>query len=67
MNATITYHDYGDHWEAWIHGGWWIGRGKTQKEAHKSVIARFNSESEKLLGKTFDFVDTSQGVQLESL
>ena len=60
MKVTITYQDYDTHWEAWIHGGWWVGRGKTREEAHKSLVARFNSESEKMSGKTYDFCDTSQ-------
>jgi len=36
--------DYGDHWEALINDGWWIGRGETKQKAIDSAIKRMNDE-----------------------
>ena len=61
---VITFHDYGDHWEALINDGWWVGRGDTMDKARESVIRRFNSEHQRFTGKTYEFTDASQPVQL---
>lgn len=46
MNVSVKSYDYGDHWEAHINGGWWIGRGTTKEKAIKAAIKRFEQEHE---------------------
>ena len=46
--GEIVYQDCGDHWEAAINGGWYVGRGKTKDEAREKAFKRITSEFEKL-------------------
>lgn len=44
MRVTITIHKQGDSFVARIADGWWVGRGKTAKEAQKRVIQQLEKE-----------------------
>jgi len=44
MRVTIKIHRQGDSFVARIADGWWVGRGKTEKEACKRVIQQLEKE-----------------------
>ena len=44
MRVTIKTHRQGDSFVARIADGWWVGRGKTEKEACKRVIQQLEKE-----------------------